>query len=313
MKKFYFILSIAVLAFVSCNKESRMGSDVVKSDLIEFSAGEEFVMETRATEVTTASLSQIYVTAVTQTTSGYGGQTVTDNAVTNFTNVAFSKPNNSSNFSGGKVWPSSDPNYRFYATNVNSPALQNNSGGATIQVSGSSAPANDIVVGYLSSPTYKQTNQFTMQHIFCQLGTITLNAPAGYTVRNLKLYFRPMYTGTYNLRSGSWSGTSAVNSDYYAVGSSSSGVDISTAGGSYNSGDKDLWLIPGTYNMTATYQISTGDYTSPQATKTTSVTLVQGRNNNISGTLVSADVASEIVFTVTVEPWSDNNITGINF
>lgn len=316
MRKIAFILSAALLAVVSCNKQVSP-AEVADGgpELIAFSTSGDFMAQTRATEVTTQSLMQLYVTAVTQTTSGYGAnQTVTDNPVTNFTNVSFTRQNANNPFTGGKYWPSTNPNYRFYAANVNSVA--NNNGGAQIVLSNQTAqPQTDIVVGYIASPTYVQVNQFQMSHIYAQLGTVTVNAPSGYTVNNLRMYFRPVYNGTYNLRSASWTTVgSAVSSDYYVFGSSNSGVNITTAGGSANSGDRDLWLVPNTYTLTATYTISKGEFTSSQITGTANVTLQKGMNNNITGTLTDhGQGAVDMEFTVTVEPWGNNPITGVSF
>lgn len=289
MKKilsFVMMAAVAAVAVVSCNKQP-VGVDVLAQDEIVFSFEDEAA--TRATEVTTSNLSSLNVSATTGTSS--------ETAV--FTSAAFTKQSNK--WKGGKYWPASDQSYHFYASNA---ALTHTSSGNTVSPSNANT---DIVVGYLASPTYKSENALTLGHIFAQIGTVTVNAPSGYTVSGIKITVQPKTSGTYNLKSGSWTSRGSAGSAQYIAGTASTGLSITTAGGSVNGGDKDLWLVPDTYTLTATYVLSIGDYTSSTITKTSSVALTQGANNNITATLPASDDVSEITFTVTVTPWDTAN------
>lgn len=288
-----FIILMAGLALAACNKQ--LDTPVQEGPQeIAFTVG---TPETRgATEVTTSNISALYVTA----TTGSSSETAA------FTSASFTK--SGSNWTGGKYWPASDPGYHFYGANT---ALTHTASGATV------SPANantDIVVGYIATSNFKSVNAFTLGHIFAQVGTCTIKAPAGYTLSGVKVSLKPITSGTYNLKSGSWNSKgSAASTASYIFGTSSTGVNITTAGGSSTSADNDLWLVPGDYQLTASYTIAKGDF-SKAYTKTATVTLVQGKNNNIGlnsngdPNIPEPDDIAELTFTVTVTPWTDNNV-----
>lgn len=288
-----FIILMAGLALAACSKQ--LDAPVQEGPHeIAFTVG---TPETRgATEVTTSNISALYVTA----TTGSSSETAA------FTSASFTK--GGSNWTGGKYWPASDPGYHFYGANT---ALTHTASGATV------SPANantDIVVGYIATSNFKSVNVFTLGHIFAQVGTCTIKAPAGYTLSGVKVSLKPITSGTYNLKSGSWTSKgSAASTASYIFGTSSTGVNITTAGGSSTSADNDLWLVPGDYQLTATYTIAKGDF-SKAYTKTATVTLVQGKNNNIGlnsngdPNIPEPDDIAELTFTVTVTPWTDNNV-----
>jgi len=298
MKKVLFVSCLALmLGFVSCNKN--IETDKADASFIRFSLGGEFAAMTKgASEVTTGNLSSIYVNA----TTGTSGAEVT--TAPGFANVVFSKSGD--NFVANQYWPNSNPSYHFYASNV---SLTHGASGATVSPADAST---DIVVGYIASPTYKESNALTLGHIFCQVGTCTITGPDNYTVSNLKVSLQPKTSGTYNLQSGSWTSVGSAGAATYILGTAGEGVSIASAGGNVASGDNDLWLVPGEYTLTASYNETRGDYTSNTITQTCNVTLVQGRNNNIVGK-ITADTATGIIFTVVVTPWSDNNINAGNF
>lgn len=299
MKKILlFVFSALAVVAVSCNKNNVTPEVSAMEDAeqwlapIEFAIEGEFapVAETRgASEVTTDNFSSMKVTATTGTSS--------ETAVSGFGNTTFTK--SGSVWKGGKYWPVSNPGYHFYASNAE---MTHTNNGQTV------SPQNagtDVIVGYIASPTYQQSNAFTMGHIFAQIGTMQITAPSGYTVSELKVSLKPKTSGTYNLKSGSWTSKGTEGSATYILGTGSSGVSIGTAGGNIISADNDLWLVPDTYTLTATYKVSIGDYTSNTLTVTGNVSLDQGKNNNISATLPSNNTgATEIQFTVTVTPWS---------
>ena len=106
----------------------------------------------------------------------------------------------------------------------------------------------------------------------------------------------------------------------YVVGTASAGIAITAADNSYTSADNDLWLLPGQYQLTASYTIAKGDWSNSYE-KHASVVLVQGQNNNLI--LPDADGdgnnndpnipdpkddVTDIIFTVEVTPWGNNDV-----
>ena len=299
------LAALAVLATAACGRDLRVDGPTADphSDPIAFDLGGDFSAQvsTRASEVTTESIGTLYVSA----TSGTSSETAV------FTSVPFTR--SGSHWTGGKYWPASNPGYHFYLSNA---ALTHTAAGATVSPSDA---GTDIVVDYLASPNYKQVNTATLEHIFAQVGTVSMKAPEGYAVTNMRVSLRPVTGGTYNLRSDSWTARSTALDPAYILGSASAGVTVSTEGGNatFTGPDNDLWLVPGSYVLTAVYDISKGAYSATGVTKTCTVTLVQGKNNNIGPTVSGgqdlpnipepSDIA-EIAFTVTVTPWSDNRV-----
>ncbi len=295
--RYIFAAAVAALALVACNKEIPAAEPVAEEEIV-FTLG----AETRATEVTTSNLSTLYVTA----TTGSNSETSA------FTSAAFTK--SGSIWNGGKYWPSSNPNYHFYIANT---ALTHTSAGATVSPSNANT---DIVVDYIATPTFKATNTATLEHIFAQVGTVKVKVKEGYTASGIRITLQPKTSGTYNLKTNTWTPGNA-GSATYILGSASAGLNITTAGGSVSSPDNDLWLVPGAYVLTATYTI-TKDAFSKTYEKTATVTLVQGKNNNIGPTTSGGveqpnigpddDDVAEIEFSVTVTPWENQHVD-VNF
>ena len=276
--RYIFVAAVAAFALVACNKEIPAVESVAADEIV-FSLGAE----------TRANLSTLYVTA----TTGSNSETSV------FTSASFSK--SGSVWKGGKYWPSTNPNYHFYLSNV---ALTHTSSGATVSPSNANT---DIVVDYIATPTFKAQNTVELEHIFAQVGTVRVKVKAGYKAENIKISLQPKTSGTYNLKNHSWNPGNAGNATYI-LGTSSAGVNITTEGGVVESDDNDLWLVPGQYQLTATYTI-TKDAFSKTYNKTATVTLVQGKNNNIGPD--DEDVA-EIEFSVTVTPWENQHVD-VNF
>ena len=243
------------------------------------------------TEVDASNLETIYISAKSGTKYA-------------FQNVVFTKGTDNK-WRGGQYWPASDPYYSFAASNVN---LNDGESHPSVSVQNTNT---DVITAYLSSSTFRQENAFTFRHIFAQVGTVTMKAPAGFTVSNLKLRFRPIQQGKYYLDTNTWNAGDAVSNDVYLFGTESAGVDLE-GGVSQTSDDHDLWLLPGSYTLTATYTISKGNY-SRSKTASATVNLAQGYNNNIGLNGDAANIPEpndiqEIIFTVTITPWSDKNV-----
>lgn len=289
MRKIFIASIIALAGLVSCNKELPAGAPEKAAE-----AGEIVFV----TDSFDASVSTKAVTPVTSLTSFYCLATTgtpgnsAESTANGFTSTSFT--NSSSKYKGGKYWPTSDPSYHFYAATK---ALTLASGNVTFKPSATIA---DDVYAYLANPTYASENALTFNHIYAQVGKCTITAPSGYTVSGLTVKITPKVptaNATFNVRTGAWSTTASHYTD-------ASEVTLCNATGSTT--DNDLWLVPGSYTLTAQYTLTKGAY-SETFTKTATVNLVMGKNNNISATLPAGN-AAEIVFTVTITPWADNAI-----
>ena len=313
MKKISFILALCAAALVSCNKGlDRADQAVVLGDnsQIVFTMND---IATRASVVTangadnTVALTSFNVVA----TSG----SETETSV--WTDGAFSGTYGG-NFTGGKYWPSESVSWNFYASNAAMvmPSSGDFAGKVIINVADC---GTDVVAERLASATYKASNALTFDHILSQVGTVTMKAPATYAISNLKVSLQPIVAGTYDMKANTWTAGSP-SAAYYIVGSASQGVSI--AADSYHlSDDNDLWLLPGTYQLTASYTISKGDF-SKAYTKQATVTLAQGMNNNLGLANATPNVPGsgdpnipgpgsdiqELVFTVSVTAWGSQDI-----
>lgn len=300
------LTACAVMSFLACNKEVTPVTPVASDrGEITFTMGGEFAaaVATKADPVTTANVGTVYVSAVPTSTA----------ETHRFSNVAFTLQGSgeSARWKGGKYWPITDPSYRFYASNASLTI-----GANTATISPTDADT-DIVVDYLAAAdvTFNENNTLTMEHIFAQIGTVTMKAPATYTVTNMKVSLQPITSGTYTLDNDTWAPGSA-GAATYIFGTASAGVNLGggdgVAGGSSTSEDNDLWLVPGTYTLTATYTISKGDY-SNSFEKTATVTLVQGKNNNLvlpggEANIPAPDDIVDVTFSVSVTPWTDVDV-----
>ena len=145
----------------------------------------------------------------------------------------------------------------------------------------------DIVAGrtFGSSSTSPSVN---LLHIFARMGTLTMNAPAGYSIDNISWTIQGYSgsygtSGTYNLQTSSWSGCSGL-----------------TSATSISSGS-DLYVIPGVYTIVSYYRLGHGgDYENKSASA--NITIARGCVNNITATAVGAwDV--DVTFSVDIADW----------
>lgn len=279
------VATLCAIASVSCQKEGAAVSGAPlpeASDEIVFTAGGAFdaTVETKATAVT--SLSSVNVLCVTGTAGS--SETTVFNSV--FNSGAYG-------YSGGKYWPLTDQSYKFYASNVDmTPAAT----GPTV----SATTETDVVCAVLTSPTYKASNTLTMNHIFARVGYCRIMPPTDHTVSNLSVTITPKTGGTYSLFAGNGktdgTGWSNVTTGTSTVIATQPNTRESTG----------VYLVPGSYQLTASYTLSIGDY-SESFTKTSTVNLVGGKVNNITSTLPNSN-ATELKFVVTVAEWGQNSI-----
>lgn len=275
----------AFFLFVSCNKQESV--DEVDPARIAFSVGDclDFDAKTRVSVVNASSLdaSGFKVNCVTGTP---GSETQV------WSNASFTK--SGSTFVSNHYWPANSISYAFYATNASSMTF--NAAGPTI----SATNTTDIVCAYLSSPNYKETNVLTFKHIFARLGNVTLSAESGYTITGISLTLKPKTGGTYNLRTG------YGYTDGTGWSSLTEGSVASIANGMPGTKSNDLYLVPGDYELTATWTATKGGYSNTYTNRVYTVSIVGGKVNTITASL--GGDAADINFTVSVLSWGSNAI-----
>ena len=293
MKKSTLIISMAMalLSLAACKKDSLSGQGPVYTPADELGRvpivlgakgeGINASVQTKATAVT--SLASFYASA---TTGAAGSEASVWNSVT------FS---GSSDYTGGKFWPTTDPSYHFYASNS---AITFNAAGSTV----AATDATDVICAYMASSSFKVKNTLTFEHIFARLGDVTVNAASGYTISGVSITITPKTGGTFNMRTGAgqtdgtgWSGT---------TNGSAQGIANATPGTKSN----DIYLVPGTYTLTASWTASRDGYTETISGKTVDVALTGGKINTITTTL--GGNAAEIILGVSINAWgsSDKNV-----
>lgn len=224
------------------------------------------------------------------------GEAPSENPV--WTNVAFSKGTEYFHAAGGKWWPSQNPNYHFYASNI---TLTHTDGDATV----SATNDVDVVCAYLPTPTYNEPNTLAFKHIFARITDVTLTATDGYTITNISVTITPNTGGTYNLRTG------ADQTNGTGWSSPIPGSAVTIANTTPGTKSNDLYLVPGAYELTATWTATKGNYTKTFSGKKCEVNLVGGAINTISAQL-SGD-AKEVMFSVNVAAWTPNPINLGNY
>ena len=276
------LLLVAAL-FAGCRKDDRTpvvtdGRILFSADILDVNVG------TRASVVTSSSLdaSGIYVSA---TRGSAGSETSL------WTSTAFTKTG--SYFDGGRYWDESNPGYHFYSANT---PLTFSAAGTTVSASNTT----DVVCEYLASPTFKGVNTLSFDHIFARIGNVTVSAADGYTITNVHMSITPYTGGTYNLRTGSG------QSDGTGWSALVSGSATELANTTPSTKSNDLYLVPGTYDISVTWTATKGAYTI-DAEKTFSDVAVEGGKVNAVTVSLKGD-ASSVELGVTVTPWTGNAV-----
>lgn len=292
MKRFVsFIIALSGVLAVSCQKDNAPAVEPAGDGEIVFSLGNGFdaTVTTKATAIT-ALPSSLYWAA----TSGSRG--VASETKKWDVNAASAKAvTNTNKLATGQYQTATATAYNYYVANnaITVPAT----GNVTLVVPNNNT---DVIAGWVAGTT-STTPSITLNHIFARTGTFSMAAQDGYSISNVTWTIVGKSSingtaGTYNLSAGNWSATSATLA--------SRSVDNSS----------DLYLIPGTYTISCTYTLSkggSGQY-SETFTKSADVTLVGGKVNNISGK-ASGGTASEIVLTINLTAWGEENHDNLNF
>lgn len=193
----------------------------------------------------------------------------------------------------GRYWPANDEKYIFYASNQ---IITPRNSGPEVTVSSN----YDCLVARNLTPSYKATNTLTFKHVLSRIVECTITGPSGYTLSNAKLEIIPATEGKYNC------GTQA-----YTDISNGSKVNLASSTGDRNT--MDLWTLPGSFDLSASYTLSKGDWTKDY-TATRTISLLPGKRHkiNASFTIPQGDEVSSIDFNVEIIDWEDE-ITDITF
>lgn len=286
MKKILTLTFVALAAAVACKKNITAGATAVRDsaepvEMVFAAQGEGLDMEvTKAAAVT--SVSTVYWSATTGTigsdTEKYAPMSIT---------LADSK------FSTGYYWPSTETTYNYYVSNTQF-TWTADTHAAEITVADNSV---DVVAGKAASVAYESAPEIVLDHIFARSGSLTLEAKEGYELLSTPAPVWEIQSNTgagtagkYNIGTGAWTASAALAKQAFTSSS-------------------DLYVLPGSYHVEITYTLKKGDFVK-EFTKGADVTFVAGKTNNIKATAhVGDDVPEEIVFSVTVTPWDDNDIT----
>ena len=273
-------LSALLPVLAGCGKDTY--ADMGGMQEVRFSVMEpELSVVTRASEVTASTLNSngFYVGA----TKGSAGS---ETSV--WTSTSFSKSGNY--FVGGKYWPSTNQNQHFYAC---SRPLTFAAAGTTVSASN----AYDIVCSYLPDPAYKLPNTLQFKHIFARIGDVTVIAGGGYTLTNVHVQVTPKTGGTYNLRTGDGQ-TDGTGWSSLTTGSATE-LANTTAGTKSN----NLYLVPGTYDVSLSWTATNGGYTADLSKTVKNVAITGGSVNALSVTLKGS--AEDIKLSVSITGWDD--------
>lgn len=277
-------------------------------------------------------------TAMTSVTSFKASTTTGTSTETNsspcWNNITFTSDGaGTPTYKAGKYWPNSNPSFNVYAvTATNGSAAGAASAAPDITFAGSGSTITvsndinkDVACAYLPYGTgsgkaaYKTKNTLTFEHIFARVSTVKVNASGIYNISNITISLvDPKTGGTYNIKTGA--GQTGANGWSSLLPSASSTTTIYTksdsaiaAGGNHTGSNNDLYIVPGTYYLKATWTATKDDYTQTftNVSSTSAVTIVKNKINSIEVNLTGN--ATELTFSVSLSPWSDNSITGVTF
>ena len=271
------ILMLLSLCAVACAKENvnhravEAGREDGKEICFEVKGMDPYT-ESKVTEVTRDNLTSFYLKA----TSGNAG------SETERWSVTATKQASSGEFVTGKYWPFADPSYHFYASNA---ALATSAAGASVTVDGNA----DVICACLYDPEFNATNSITFSHIMARIGSVEVTSAKGYAVSVASVKVLQANTsGTFNLRTSSWSGLGGA------------------ASAALSEGENDYLIVPGTYAMEVRYTLSKGDY-SGTFTSSGDVVFAGGKISNVRINL-SADPAVAVNFAVSVVDWESKTV-----
>lgn len=261
--------------FISCSKEMR---DEIILSLGELDVEVDVVPGTKATPVTSLASTTLYWGATTGgDVAGSAGETVkyiTESTTTSSGAV----------IATGKYQTATPTAYNWYICNV--PFTTSENTALSVADNGT-----DIVVGRLFGSS-SSTPSVNLNHIFARVCSVTVDAASGYTVSAISVSMTPKTSGTYSMRSLSW--TSAVD-----------GAATGIANDSVGTKSNDIWVVPGDYTITIDWTAQIGNYTKTFSGVTRTVSILQNKTNNMTITL--GGDAQAVVFTTSLAPFNAVN------
>lgn len=187
----------------------------------------------------------------------------------------------------GRYWPFGGAVYDYRVANVrfaSDGTLYNGSLGTNTEIDNTT----DIIVGRATSVS-NSTAVISMNHIFARTAnSIVYSGADGYNISGVSFTLASSGVGT-GIR-----GTYNIDTGWSAEGVTPLAETALTA-------MTDLYLIPGEYQLKATFTASKGGY-SQTLTKTATITLVANKINNITAQL--SGNLTDTRFSVSVIPWT---------
>ena len=283
--KYFFCMTGLVVGLMACNQMSLTPGPDMGIDKIQFVAGGpavDYEITTKATVNTATQLAD----------NGFIANAVKGSAgsdVEVWSNQAFTKVGDV--WEQDKWWPNDNQSYRFYAVYPGSYTTTFAAGGPTIAATN----ANDILCAYKGNATYKSVNTLSFEHIFARLCDVTVSPVSPYTISGITINITPKTGGTYNLYTG------AGQSDGTGWSSTTNGSATNIANATSGTKSNDIYLVPGSYTLTATWTATKDNYSQTFSNITKNVSLVGGMRNNITVSFTGNGM--EIQFGVSVEAW----------
>lgn len=199
-------------------------------------------------------------------------------------NVLFS--GNEGIYTGGLSWPDSNHSWRFYASNKE---MTFSPEGTLVSVSGTD---KDIVCAYNGDATYLLQNNLEFTHILSQIGRVIISTDTEAVLEDVSISFTPVTQGTYNIYSGTWSGTTAGDS-----------FELAPSAGAHST-EPHLFFIPGSYAVTVSWRSRINTYYKDRTTTTEVLTFEEGKTYtlslNLAGISVNFKGQASAPFTVNV-------------
>lgn len=275
MKKFTAFISVITLLLISCNKED------VKQPIS--SVPEEIVLTVDGTGIEADVLTRTTAVSSVPGSLYFAGTTGSGTSQSNKWSST-SKSVSSGKISTGYYQTASATTYNYYLSNL---PMTYGSSGYTISADGTSI---DAIAGTTSS--YSTSPSVSMSHIFGRTGSVS-GSCSGYSISNLSVTIKSNsgagYKGTYNIYTGTWSSVTALSSTTLTSSS-------------------DLYLVPGSYTISASATRTKGDYVGT-VSGSTSVTLTAGKIHDIA-IVFTGDPAQPINISVSLASWSTTTVTG---
>ena len=224
-------------------------------------------LQVKAVELVDADFSSFFVTATT-------GSPGAENFV--WGSVPFSDADGDGVFTGGKLWPSENPSYHFYAS---SSPVGFSSAGPFVSVDSNS----DVVCAYLAEPGFLEENELRFEHILARLADLTVTAADGYAVSGVSVTVVPMTAGIYHIGAGAGTLDGSAGWSYLAVG-----PPVELALPSPGTKSNDLYLVPGRYELLFSWTAEKGGFSEVFTDRSVAVVLRAGKVSSFHAVLSGA-------------------------